>query len=240
MVNIVIPSAGLGSRFSGITDVPKPFIEINNKTMIELSIDSIIGDSSIQTNQYICFQKSHKEYSNKIFHKKLNVDTLHIDYITSGQAETVLLLLKNIDNENPIIVANCDQIVSWDLSLFLHYCKLNNLDGCIPVFESDSPKWSYALIDDSGFIVKTAEKKVISKFATVGIYYWKNKKICEDSIFEMFLNKDITNNETYLCPAYNYLIKNGGKVMPWYDIQMNGVGTPEDLDIFIKTTTKNK
>jgi len=56
----------------------------------------------------------------------------------------------------------------------------------------------------------------------------------------MFLNKDITNNETYLCPAYNYLIKNGGKVMPWYDIQMNGVGTPEDLDIFIKKTTKNK
>lgn len=233
MVNIVIPAAGLGSRFSNITNIPKPFIKIKNKAMIEMAIDSIIGDNNIEAKFYICFQKSHENYVNDIFCNRKNVEILYIDYITSGQAETVSLIVDKIKNDCPIIVANCDQIISWDLSLFLHHCKSNNLDGCIPVFESDNPKWSYAVTDNSEFVIKTAEKKVISKHATVGIYYWKNKEAISNAISEMVFNKDTTNNEVYICPAYNYLIKNGGRVMVWRNIIMNGVGTPEDLDIFL-------
>ena len=41
-MNIVIPMAGLGSRFqnAGVT-TPKPLIVVNGKTLIEHSVDSI-------------------------------------------------------------------------------------------------------------------------------------------------------------------------------------------------------
>ena len=55
--------------------------------------------------------------------------TYYIDKKNGLENKNLNLIEKNIDNNNPIIVANCDQIVSWDLSLFLHYCKLNNLDS---------------------------------------------------------------------------------------------------------------
>jgi NDP-sugar pyrophosphorylase family protein len=41
MINIVIPMAGLGTRFQKIgIDKPKPLIVVNGKTLIEHSIDS--------------------------------------------------------------------------------------------------------------------------------------------------------------------------------------------------------
>ena len=41
-MNIVIPMAGLGTRFSSEGfDVPKPLIEVGGKTLIEHSIDSL-------------------------------------------------------------------------------------------------------------------------------------------------------------------------------------------------------
>ena len=41
-------------------------------------------------------------------------------------------------------------------------------------FEAIHPKWSYAKCDENGFVSEVAEKKVISKNATVGVYYWKH------------------------------------------------------------------
>ena len=52
---------------------------------------------------------------------------------------------------------------------------------------------------------------------------------------QMMIENDRTNNEFYICPVYNYLIR-GGKKVGIYDIdqsQMHGIGTPEDLTIFL-------
>ena len=48
-----------------------------------------------------------------------------------------------------------------------------NLDGAILTFEAIHPKWSYAKCDEEGYVTEVAEK-VISKNATVGVYYWKH------------------------------------------------------------------
>ena len=45
-----------------------------------------------------------------------------------------------------------------------------------------------------------------------------------------------TNNEFYVCPVYNQCISNGEKIKI-YNIDkesMWGLGTPEDLDFFLK------
>ena len=42
------------------------------------------------------------------------------------------------------------------------------------------------------------------------------------------------NNEFYVCPVYNQLLDNGGFVIPYPVPRMIGMGTPEELDIFLK------
>lgn len=236
MINLVIPAAGRGSRFSSVTSTPKPFIDIGGQIMIDRAISSIVNNYYDPLQVHVCFHTDHIKYENDLEYlkKKYNLHITYIDYITSGQAETVNIIVKKINNDYPILIANCDQIIEWDLYKFISYCYSNSLDGCIPVFSSSSDKWSYAEVDQNGIVVRTAEKKVISNYATVGVYYWKNKSLYIDSVEEMKRNNDVTNNEHYVCPAYNYLIKNGRKVMTWEDIIMHGVGTPDDLKTYME------
>ena len=77
-------------------------------------------------------------------------------------------------------------------------------------------------------------KKPISNIATVGVYYWK-KGSDYIKYAEQMVEKDIrTNNEFYVCPVYNESILDGKKIRIFNINKMWGLGTPEDLDAYLK------
>lgn len=233
-LNILIPMAGAGSRFekAGYT-FPKPLIEVNGKPMIQVVVENL----NIEANYIYVVQKSHRE--------KYNLDTLlnlitpnckvvEVDGITEGAACTALLAKEFIDNDNPLFFANSDQFVEWNSSEFMYKMQESDVDGGIVTFESTHPKWSFVKIDDSGFATQVAEKNPISNLATVGYYYWKKGsdfvKYAEDMI-----NKNIrVNNEFYVCPVFNQAIDAQSKIITFNIEKMWGLGTPEDLDYYIK------
>jgi len=96
------------------------------------------------------------------------------------------------------------------------------------------PKWSYAKISKIGLVTEVAEKKVISDNATVGIYYWK-KGSDYVKFAERMIKKNIRyKNEFYVCPVYNQAIKENKKILIEQIHKMWGLGTPEDLEYFLK------
>ena len=42
------------------------------------------------------------------------------------------------------------------------------------------------------------------------------------------------NNEFYVCPVFNHAIKDGLKIRSYEVEKMWGLGTPEDLDYYLK------
>ena len=110
----------------------------------------------------------------------------------------------------------------------------DTIDAGILTFESTHPKWSYAKLNESGFVSEVAEKNPISKNATVGVYYW-NKGSDYVKYAEQMINKNVrVNNEFYVCPVFNEAIEDGKRIKT-YDIdKMWGLGTPEDLETFSK------
>ena len=139
-----------------------------------------------------------------------------------------------IDNEEPLLIANSDQIVEWSSNECLYAFGADEIDGGILTFKATHPKWSYAKIGDDGFVSEVAEKNPISDNATVGIYYWKRGsdyvKYAEDMI-----EKNIrTNNEFYVCPVFNQAIADGKKVRVKEIEKMWGIGTPEDLNYYLE------
>jgi uncharacterized circularly permuted ATP-grasp superfamily protein len=109
-------------------------------------------------------------------------------------------------------------------------------------FKSSHPKWSYARTDKSGKVLETAEKKVISENATVGIYYFKRGADFVKAA-EAMIHKNIrTNGEFYVCPTYNELLLEG-KIIFIDEIsadKMHGMGSPEDLATFNKKLSDGK
>jgi dTDP-glucose pyrophosphorylase len=231
--------AGAGSRFAeqGYT-FPKPLIEVGNKPMIQVVTDNL----NIDAHHIYIVQKEHYEkYNLETVLNMVSPDCtiVQVDGVTEGAACTTLLAREYIDNDQPLIIANSDQFVEWNSNEVLYAFTTEGVDGGILTFQSTHPKWSYAKLDDNGFVSRIAEKQPISTNATVGIYYWSRGSDyvnCADQMIE----KDIrTNNEFYVAPTFNELVERGGKIRI-KEIEptgMWGLGTPEDLTHFLANYT---
>lgn len=233
-MNVLIPMAGAGSRFekAGYT-FPKPLIDVNGKPMIQRVVENLNMDA----RHIFIVQKEH--YEKYALQHTLNLiapncEIVQVEGITQGAACTTLLAKQFINNDEPLVLANSDQYVKWDSNQYMYSCMADDIDGSILTFEATHPKWSYAKLNDDGFVTEVAEKKPISKHATVGIYFWKRGKDyveCAESMIE----KDIrVNNEFYVCPVYNEALLRGARVKTFHIDKMWGLGTPEDLDLFLK------
>ncbi len=233
-MNVLIPMAGAGSRFfqAGYT-FPKPLIDVNGKPMIQLVVENL----NIEANFIYVVQKEHRQ--------KYNLDTLlnlitpnckivETDGITQGAACTTLLASEYIDNDHPLLIANSDQFVEWNSSEFLYKMNEQKLDGGIVCFKSTHPKWSFAKINENGYVTEVAEKNPISDIATVGIYYWARGSDYVDYATSMIANDMRTNNEFYVCPVFNLAIRDGKKIKTFSAANMWGLGTPEDLSYYLE------
>ena len=239
MINILIPMAGLGSRFAKAGyKKPKPFIDVSGKPMIVRVLENLKYPDAkyILVAQWDHLQKE-KELVKKIEHE-FNAVFVPIEKLSEGTACTALYARKFINNSVPLLIANSDQIVDIDIAAFIDDCKNRELDGSILTFvdEHKDPKWSFAKIDDNGLVKEVKEKEVISPYATVGIYLYSKGSDFVNSAVDMIARNDRVNNEFYTCPTYNYAIKDGLKI-GIYNIhfnQMHGIGTPEDLNSYLK------
>ena len=232
-LNIVIPMAGLGSRFANVGyKLPKPLIDVNGKPMIRVVVENL----NLNAHFIFIAMKQHVEkYDIEKIVKEITCNnyTLHvIDELTEGSACTVLKVRDLINNENPMILANSDQYLEWDLHEFL--VQSQGVDGLISCFEADHPKWSYACVDSNGTVTEVAEKRVISNLATTGIYYFGKGSQFVRAADSMIAKNIRTNGEFYNCPIYNEIIQEGGVVKTHMCYRMWGIGTPEDLDMYLK------
>lgn len=259
MLNIVIPMAGMGSRFvkAGYSD-PKPFIPINGKPMIQRVIENLIP---YEPHRFIFLaRRDHKDYIEK--HMRFITNVIYVDKVTEGAACTVLLAKDLIDNDDSLIIANSDQIVEWNDMSKVEYCSAqyannrvvwkesNNIQdmincatrryysAMIATFDASHPKWSYAKVRDDGLVIEVAEKKAISNKATVGIYYYKHGRAFV-KYAEQMIAKDIrVNGEFYVCPVFNEFIESALTIGIYPIRTMMGLGTPEDLERYLNEVAK--
>lgn len=235
-INIVIPAAGKGSRFAEAGwKASKPLIDINNKTMIEHVIENLRIKNS--TKIIICQSNIEKEILQIKNESNEDIKVIPINFLTEGTACTVLKVHSLINNNNPLLIANSDQLVNLDCEEIVKSCENRNLDGIILTFKDSekNPKWSFAALNKKGLVKEVAEKNPISDMATVGIYYFKKGRDFVNAAIEMIISMDKVNNEYYTCPTYNYLIKKGLKIgiLEIDQSDMFGLGTPQDLNKFL-------
>jgi len=236
---VLIPMAGAGSRFekAGYT-FPKPLIEVNGKPMIQVVVENLGIDAEFI---YIVQEEHYKKYNLWHFLNLLtpNCRVITINELTEGAACTTLLAKNMINNGDHLLIANSDQFVEWDSNRFYYSMEDSGVDGGILCFYNTHPKWSYVQLNDRGFVTEVAEKVPISTNATVGIYYWK-KGSDYVKYAEQMIQKNIrTNGEFYVAPVFNEAIEAGARIRSFYAEQMWGLGTPEDLDHYLKHHGRN-
>ena len=237
-MNVLIPMAGAGTRFqqAGYT-FPKPLIDVEGKPMIQVVADNL----NIEATFIYVVQKEHRAKFNLDTFLNLitpNCKIVEVDGLTEGAACTTLLAKEYIDNDSPLLMANSDQFVEWDSNEFMYKMIEQKVDGGILTFHATHPKWSFAKVDEYGYVTEVAEKNPISDIATVGVYYWA-KGSDYVKYAEQMIEKNIrVNNEFYVCPVFNEAIGDGKKVKTFNIEKMWGLGTPEDLKYYLENYNK--
>ena len=112
-LNVLVPMAGLGSRFADAGYIfPKPLIEVNNKPMIQVVVENL----NIEAHYIFIVQKEHYEkYNLKQVLSLISpgCDIVQVDGLTEGAACTTLMAKELINNDSPLLISNADQFLEW-------------------------------------------------------------------------------------------------------------------------------
>ena len=242
MLNVLVPMSGAGSRFAKAGyELPKPMIKVGRRMMIEVVIENIRPSCDHQFI-FIC-QKAHLDdfaLAETLNEAAPGCKIVTADGLTEGAACSVLLARELLENDNPLMMANCDQYVDMDIDAFVSEAKTSGSDGFIMTMKAFDSRWSFVKFDEDGAISGVYEKQVVSDEATVGIYYFKRSR---DFVFysNQMIAKDLrVNGEFYVAPVYNELLLDGLSIgiqnIGPLSTQMHGLGVPEDLEAFLKTS----
>jgi dTDP-glucose pyrophosphorylase len=239
-MNILIPMAGEGRRFKeGNYETPKPLIQIFGKPMAINAIESL----GLKGQLIIVVQDNEIGYAirDTILAEYPNTITCYAKCLTEGPACSALLAKEYIDNDIPLVITNCDQILTWDAHAFDVFLKNIDYDGLIVTYTTEKPINSYARLDKLGLVSEIKEKEVISDISLNGIHCWAKGSYFVSSSESMVYNKEKSiNGEYYIGPSYNSLIKDGKKIGIYHipSCQHHAVGIPEDLNRYIEYANK--
>jgi NDP-sugar pyrophosphorylase family protein/fructosamine-3-kinase len=261
-LKIITLAAGQGLRlkdYSDKSDLPKPLINILDKSMIEwslLSYHPLITKGLVKkSNFYFVVLDVHdKNYSiskqlRSIFGKKIKI--IKLNKITRGPAETAYLAVRDIKSNGPVIFNDCDHYFKSKSLLDKIYEIKNkkNISGIINVADTNSikPDWSYVEQNSLGEIIGIKEKDpVLAKRGAKGVvasYYFSNidifKKEAKLMIKENDLVGDKFKKEFYISKIYDRLIKKDYKFLTAETSAAFPFGNPLQIKNFVKNFSQN-
>ena len=235
-MNIVIPMAGRGSRFADVGyRLPKPMIPVLGRPMYSWAVDSMPLSAATRLI-FVCLAEHLAEVGLEADiqsrYGTLNPVVISLDHVTDGQACTVLLARRWIDNADPLIIFNADTWCRTNLARTLPAMPAS-VAGILGVFRAPGDRWSFARTNAEGRVVETAEKKRISDLACTGLYHFsRGGDYCRHAD-AMIAANDRTRNEFYVAPIYNRMIADGLDIRVDVAEEAAALGTPEDLASFL-------
>ena len=241
---IVIPMAGLSSRFyKAGYNIPKYMLPAHGKSLFDHAILSF--EAYFTTTPFLFIARSISETPEFIKERCQtlgikNYSIVVLEQETRGQAETVYLGLKGINDDCPLTIFNIDTFRPH----FILPDVAKSTDGYLEVFKGEGSNWSYAKPESSTStkVIETAEKNPISDLCSTGLYHFSSAFDFKQA-FEIEVAKpqsEWQKQELYIAPLYNYLIKNG-KNIHYHLIERSEVifcGVPTEYTDFLAQPLK--
>jgi NDP-sugar pyrophosphorylase family protein len=157
-----------------------------------------------------------------------------VEKTTRGAVETCLIAESAIDENDAVIVMDCDlefrsKTYIEGVRTVLNQSADEANGGMLVSFESTEPRYSYAEVDDNMIVKRTAEKEVISGHALCGAYFFSSAKGFLNAAHQLMNEPVFTKPEYYVSLLYNYLLANGETVRLATMEEYYSYGTPDEL-----------
>lgn len=220
---VLMPMAGLGSRFKEHTEYPKPFIPVDGKPMFLRALETL---PKAEKKTVIVGLESFKDLLEKFNFPKLEKKLLKAT--PPGQAlstsEGVSQLVPNSD----IVVSSCDHGIVLFEDKWRAFRAAPDCDAAIftisgfPGAKEKPTSFAYVVPDEKNVhifptVSYVSVKKPVSEnpdrdHLLVGTFWFRDSNVIRDGIKQL-IEKDIrVNNELYLDSVFELLKSQGMKV----------------------------
>lgn len=212
-MNIIILMAGSTKDFEekGYS-YPKYLIEVQNKPMVQRTIESL---KNVSENITCIIRKEDQEKyflgdTIKILCPSCNI--IEVAGETKGAVCTALFAIDKINNDEELLILNGSQLIKTDIKPAVDSFRERNLDGGIVTINAVHPKYSSVLLDENELVIQTSEKRPISNIASTGCCYYKVGSDFVNSAFAV-IEKDVnTQGLYYISSTFNEMILNNKKI----------------------------
>jgi NDP-sugar pyrophosphorylase family protein len=218
-MNLVICMAGRNTRFHDVgIDIPKYLLPLAGKPAIESIVENLISDDAF-SNVYLVAHERDIYFKDELITAlgSLSIDPKNLLYVgeTNGQADTANLALSllDIDQSVSVVFHNADTVLLDRNTEALRNTLLSG-SGAIDVFSAESPSYSYVRIEGDE-ILEIAEKRVISNWATSGLYGFPSGTLFQKYFEKLLMSKaPLPTNELYISDVINLMLNERIRFQP--------------------------
>jgi len=243
-MQLIIPMSGIGKRFKNAGyELPKPFIQISGKPIVEHVVEMFPGVEDIL---FIVNKKHFNDSELNLMSQLLRIapkaEIAVIDNHKFGPAWAIKQAKECIKLDVPVVVNYCDFACIWNFPSFSEKIH-SGIDGLIATYSGFHPhmlrsaKYAYLKLDEFENVVDIQEKQPftsepMSEPASSGTYGFGTGKILLDAVDAQIANDDSYNNEFYSSLTFKNMISSGKMVRKFEIDKFIQWGTPEDFEDF--------
>lgn len=210
-MNVLILSAGVNTA-SGSDHYPICLYEFNSKPFIQILLEKwqgIDAKFAVMLNDGD-IQKYHLDQV--VAQIDANAVLYPINTPTAGAACTALMAIEQINNDEPLVILNGDELLDLNYLEPLKAFKDQGVDAGTIIFDSVHPRYSYVRLDHQNLVIEAAEKNPISRNATVGFYWYKQGSDFVRAAMRTIEKQAFSDTPFFVCPIFNELVLEGKKI----------------------------
>lgn len=252
-MNILIPVAGAGSRFTekGYS-VHKPVLPLTSRhshdivpLVVEAVRDLPVDFQSDDTNLLFIMRELHiaDGVNTELLAYFPRAKFIVIDALTEGQASTCLLARTHFDTDKPMMIAACDN--GMDLSRSAFEAQTKNASALVFTFRGNyavvqKPE-AYGWVRTDGTVVTGVSIKQpisispLADHAVVGTFWFQRGRDFFTAADQMIAANDRINGEFYVDQVFEYLVNSDQEVRVIEVDRYLCWGTPEDYEAYEAT-----
>lgn len=241
----IFPLAGDERSFTSLAlSEPNYLIPLMNKPLITSTVNSYPRGIK---NIFICLEEHKNTYKLDSWLKQIfnhsgfsNSEIIYLPNKTSGNAETIIQIEKNVEANTPVCVSGNNYILRYDERKLAHLFEDQSIDVVVFTFTHHeyilrNSNYAYVRLEN-GNANFVSEKETISPtpyrdHAVVGTIIYRKSSDLFRSI-RLLLNES-TNKKTYFTTALNKLISEGKKVTIFEVDKFISLNSPLDYQEFI-------
>ena len=195
----------------------KPFVRVGDETLIEATLGrrAWVQSGQLKPSDMVFVLRDTPFSADAAMRLSQMFPDARFVFLSAGTAGALMSALAGASlatGEEPLVVDLADLAFDVD-DVTAEKLAAPRADGFIPWFRSSDPAYSYLRFEDDR-VIETAEKRVISSFASAGVYSFASTSHFLRAAAGCLADPEAhrVRGALFMCPAFNVLIAQGCRV----------------------------